>query len=142
MLDAIKIYHLPIELDENKQPKISQLEKNSINEKELKTICFGIKAAEEILHNYAKDHELNEFIIANIGKLVELTCLASEQPDIIVKSLAQSLFKLLMHNILSKKLPLREQFEILYVKCALKPVLTRMKKLREKVEPEAGANPD
>ena len=41
------------------------------------------------------------------------------------------LFKLIMDEILSRKLPLREQFEIMYVKCVLKPVITTVNKGKE-----------
>lgn len=47
---------------------------------------------------------------------------------------AQMLFSFIMRTIMDKKLPLREQFEILYVKCVLKPVLNRIRKINEAAE--------
>ena len=125
-MSAIAIYNEPIELDENKQPKMSQSEKQTLNEKQVKVTTYGLKVLEEILHTYScKGQSITEFILENIDELVLLTCLACEQEEALMKNQAQMMFKLLMSEILNSKMALREQFEILYVKCVLKPVISR-----------------
>ena len=44
------------------------------------------------------------------------------------------LFYFLFTQIISMKLPVREQFEIMYVKCVLKPVFVRIEILHKKKE--------
>lgn len=39
-----------------------------------------------------------------------------------------------MKRILDAKLPLREQFEILYVKCALKPLISRINSIESSIQ--------
>lgn len=75
-LSAIKIWNQPIELDEQKQPKITLAEKKKINEKQIKAISFGLKSTQELLENQNQD--LSEFMVANIGMLVSMTCLSCE----------------------------------------------------------------
>ena len=126
VMSAITIYNEPIELDENKQPKMTQSEKQALNEKQVKVTTYGLKVLEEILHKYScKGQSITEFIHENINELVLLTCLACEQEGALMKNQAQMLFKLLMSEILNNKMALREQFEILYVKCVLKPIISR-----------------
>jgi hypothetical protein len=45
----------------------------------------------------------------------------------------------LFNVILDQLLPIREQLEIMYVRCVLKPVICRMKKLNEKPADADGA---
>ena len=75
----------PIPLNENKQPVMTQLEKNKENEKYVKAIAFGVKSVEEMLLSIAHDQEqINAFIMENIDTLVKLTSLACEQQEEIV----------------------------------------------------------
>lgn len=74
---------------------------------------------------------MKDFIPENINTLVHMTCLACEHQDLIVKTQGQMLFQFVMTHIMKHKLALREQFEILYVKCALKPIINRIKTLNE-----------
>jgi hypothetical protein len=59
---------------------------------------------------------------------------------VIVVNQGQILFSFLMLTILKSKLRLREHFEILFVKCVLKPVLNRIRKIHEAAE-KAKAEP-
>jgi translation elongation factor EF-1beta len=134
VLTAIEIHNKPIELDENKQPKMSQKEKKSINEKQVKATTFGLKALEELMHHFmcqAKSEEVADFITENIGKIVEVTSIACEQEEVLIKIQAQMLFTFFSSQILGLKLPLREQYEIMYIKCVLKPILNRIQKLED-----------
>jgi len=79
--NAIEIYNKPIELDENKQPKITQKEKKTINEKQIKATTYGLKAIEEIMHAFLSESEtekVKEFITCSINKIVEVTAIACE----------------------------------------------------------------
>jgi hypothetical protein len=96
---------------------------------------------EEILHvRSCKGQSIADFIQQNINEVVQLTCLACEQDEALIKNQAQMLFKLLMNEILTNKLPLREQFEILYVKCVLKPVIGRIAELNKPPVTEGSAD--
>lgn len=113
---------------------MSQLEKQRLNEKQVKIIVFFLKALEDILENYllsGNGEQLANFTVQNINKIAELTSVACEQEDIIIRNQGQLVFQFFMNQILVLKLPLREQFEVMYVKCAIKPVIKRMKKLAE-----------
>ena len=50
------------------------------------------------------------------------------------------LFKLFMMHILNMKLEVREQFEIMYVKCVLKPVISRIQFLNRKQKEAEATN--
>jgi len=76
----------PIPLNENKQPVMTQLEKNKENDKYIKAIAFSVKAVEEMLLSIAKDQdEINAFIMENINALVKLVSLACEQQEEVVQ---------------------------------------------------------
>ena len=66
------------------------------------------------------------FLMRNINQACEVVSLGCEQKEIIINNHAQALSKLFMMEIIEQKLPLREQFEILYVKTVLKPVITKI----------------
>ena len=56
-------------------------EKKTINEKQVKATTFGLKAIEEIMHQFLSGtthEEVGAFIVANIGRIVEVTSLACE----------------------------------------------------------------
>jgi len=87
----------PIPLNENKQPVMTQLEKNKENDKYIKAIAFSVKAVEEMLLSIAKDQdEINAFIMENINALVKLVSLACEQQEEVVQICGQCLFRILM----------------------------------------------
>lgn len=122
----MKTMDAPIELNENQQPVMTQAQKNKENEKLIKSIAFSLTVFEEVLHSVCLSRsaeDFGSFLITNFNLIVELVCLCCEQKEKIVQLQAQQLFLFLLQQILQLRLPLREQFEILYVKCALKPVI-------------------
>ena len=75
--------------------------------------------------------EFGDLIVLNIDDIVEVVCISCEQNELLIKFQAQILFQYLFRIILDQMLPLREQLEIMYIRCVLKPVVTRVKKLKE-----------
>lgn len=114
-------------------------ERDIINVKFIRAITFGLKVIEEILYEFSSiksKEEISQFFLQNINGIVQVTCLSCEQGESVIKNQAQILFQQLMFHILNLKVPVREQFEILFIKCVLKPVISRIKVLEKAEEKE------
>jgi hypothetical protein len=105
-------------------------ERDRINVQYIKAITFGLKVIEEMLAQFfstAGQGEVKAFLIENCHLLMQVMCLSCEQGEQVIKNQAQILFQLVMFQILDLKIPIREQFEIMYIKCVLKPLVNRIK---------------
>mmetsp|Transcript_10037 Transcript_10037/g.15285 ORF Transcript_10037/g.15285 Transcript_10037/m.15285 type:complete len:111 (+) Transcript_10037:788-1120(+) len=109
---------------------MTQKQKAMENDKQIKAICFGAKVLEEMLAGIGDGdaQEVAQFYQDNLGDIIEVVCLTCEQHEEIVVMQGQITSKLVMMAVLDLKLKAREQFEILYTKCVLKPVISRIKK--------------
>lgn len=118
---------------------MTQKERDVINVKFIRAITFGIKVIEEILHEFCianTQDQITSFFKQNIDAIVQVTSLSCEQGEQVIKNQAQILFQQIMFQILTLKIPVREQFEILFIKCVLKPVISRIKVLEKTPEKE------
>ena len=57
-----------------------------------------------------------------VNESMRVVCLASECQDIIIQTQAQQLLPIVLHKLIA--LHKREQIEVVYVRCILKPIET------------------
>ena len=127
----------PIELNEQQQPVMTQKERDRSNIQHIRAITFGLKVIEDILTTFCLDAtslDITAFFTSHINLIAEITSLSCEQSEQVIKNQSQILFHLIMTQILELKIPVREQFEIMYIKCVLKPIISRINKMKEEKE--------